>query len=631
MKIKKSILTAVILAAFSINAAGAADMDSATKNVVVRGKADSGVVSIILRNNTTNEVEYIKEADVTDGEYFTKFKFPVETAENYTLSVKAGSADVTSGVLTAEVHSSKFEGKLSIFGTGTNKYFTENDTVRLKSELKNLYADDEIYNLYFACYDENGKLIGVEKSDNISVDYGYEGAVWQGEFNNIEVKSGTSFVKVFTWSDEQIPLFSAKEQAVGDIMYQNGDIVSFAGDSITDIGLYPYFIEHYYQTRYPERNISFFNKGISGQTAGDVYNRLDWDIYSEGTDRMTLMIGINDIYHQCGTAEEDAAINSCLANYRKVIEKCRQNDVEITLVTPPLYDTNAELSTDEGQGKALNEGLTKLSNGIKSLAAEYGIAVYDINTMSNDITDYGNSIGQSTVIMSSDRVHPTDIGYTILGYCYLKEMGADGVVASVMLDGDNVQTDNCTVSEVVSDETGISFTYVPKSSPIAVNNNYNNAAKFVPSLTEDLNKEMIAVKGLADGTYTVTLDGTALTDSYTAKELSEGINIAKLSANPNQVRSKEAYENLMNKDKQVDKLRKIALTKAYSTGYDIDTDEGYAAFLAANASHGYIGAFRGYKGYKAQEETIKAEIKEYTERSAELSKPVSYTISITAN
>ncbi len=617
--------------ALAVNTAGAADMDSATKNVVVHGKADEGTVSIILRDTASGEVAYIAEADVTDGEYFTKFKFPVQNAGDYTLSVKAGSADVTSGVLTASVHSSKFEGKVSLFGTGTNQYFTQGDTVRLKSELKNLYADEEIYNLYLACYDNAGKLIEVTKSDDIAVGYGYDGEVQSGTFEDITVPQNTSFVKVFSWNEEQTPLVKAKELSSGEKMYQDGDIVSFAGDSITDIGLYPYFIEHYYQTRYPERTIEFYNKGISGQTAGDVYNRLDWDIYSEGTDRMTLMIGINDIYYKCGTAEEDATINSCLANYRKVIEKCRQNDVEITLVTPPLYDTNAELSTDAGQGEALNEGLTKLSNGIKSLAAEYEIAVYDINTMSNDITDYGNSIGQSTVIMSSDRVHPTDTGYTILGYCYLKQMGADANVASVTIDGENIQQDNCVVSDVVSGENSVSFTYAPKSSPIAVNTNYNNAEKFVPTLTDDLNKEMITVKGLAEGTYTVTLDGTALNGVYTASDLAEGINIAKLSANPNQARSKQAYEKLMSKDDVVDKLRKIALTKAYSTGYDIDTDEGYAAFLAANASHGYIAAFKGYKGYKAKEAERKAEVEQYTQEAAELSKPVSYTISIAAN
>lgn len=636
--IKKRFL--LLISAFLVcccTVCGAADIDLKTKNAVICGTVQNAGtnsnVTILLKDKDSGETAYIAEAQIQDGTYFKKFKFPAEDVGQYILTVREGDNDVTSGVLNASVHSFRMDCRMDISTENANRYFNENDKLRLSAAIKNIYEDESVYKLYAASYDADGKLIGVTKSGDMAVDYGKEGTAQLGELTDVEVPSGTAYVKLMAWSEDITPISLPMRQETGNNLYRSGDTVSFCGDSITHIGIYPYFIEHYYQTRYPDRNIDFYNKGVSGQTAQGVYNRLDWDIFSEGTNRITLMVGVNDISGSFGESmsEEDGnkAIDTCISNYRKVIEKCISSNVEITLVTPPLCDPNPKLG-DTGNSPYVNEGLKTLSSKMKELASEYGISVYDINTLSNTVTEYGNREGHSSVIMGNDRIHPTDTGYTILGYCYLKEQGVEGTVASLSINGNEVSTDNCSVGDISYTENKMSFTYSPKASPMAVTDNYKAAEVFVPDMTDELNREIISVQMPEPGSYTLMLNGVSA-GSFTSDELAAGINIAKLDQNPNQQRAKSAYEKLMLKDKETDKLRSVVLTRTFAGKYNIDTDAGYSAFLETYASHPYIGSFKRYKEYAADEQNIKAAAAEYSKQAAELSSPVSYTISLTAN
>lgn len=52
--------------------------------------------------------------------------------------------------------------------------------------------------------------------------------------------------------------------------FKDGDRVVFFGDSITHGGFYGEYVNLFYATRYPERNIWFSNSGWSGATAPGV-------------------------------------------------------------------------------------------------------------------------------------------------------------------------------------------------------------------------------------------------------------------------------------------------------------------------------------------------------------------------
>jgi len=70
----------------------------------------------------------------------------------------------------------------------------------------------------------------------------------------------------------------------------------------------------------------------------------------------------------------------------------------------------------------------------------------------------------------------------------------------------------------------------------------------VPTLTQELNREIIKVGSLENGKYIVSLDGQGIGE-YSADALANGINIATLTENPNQKKSIENYNLLAGKKK----------------------------------------------------------------------------------
>ena len=85
---------------------------------------------------------------------------------------------------------------------------------------------------------------------------------------------------------------SAAAQTVAP--FKDGDRAVFLGNSITDGGHYHSYIWLYYMTRFPYMDLRVMNAGIGGETAGDMYKRLDGDVLSKRPTVLTVTFGMND-------------------------------------------------------------------------------------------------------------------------------------------------------------------------------------------------------------------------------------------------------------------------------------------------------------------------------------------------
>ena len=77
--------------------------------------------------------------------------------------------------------------------------------------------------------------------------------------------------------------------------FKDGDRVVFFGDSITHGGRYGEYVNLFYATRYPERNIWFSNSGWSGARAEQGLWSIEDDIVAKKPTVVTVMFGMNDI------------------------------------------------------------------------------------------------------------------------------------------------------------------------------------------------------------------------------------------------------------------------------------------------------------------------------------------------
>lgn len=95
-----------------------------------------------------------------------------------------------------------------------------------------------------------------------------------------------------------------------------GRVVLFQGDSITDCGRdrdiaaanssaalgtgYPLLIAAALLAAHPERGLSFFNRGVSGNTVPDLDARWQADTLDLAPDVLSILIGVNDYWHTLG-------------------------------------------------------------------------------------------------------------------------------------------------------------------------------------------------------------------------------------------------------------------------------------------------------------------------------------------
>lgn len=89
---------------------------------------------------------------------------------------------------------------------------------------------------------------------------------------------------------------------------------------------------------------------------------------------------------------------------------------------------------------------------------------------------------------------------------------------------------------------------------MAVNSRYNYVKNYGVDITNHMNREIIKVNGLDDGTYSIAMDGVEVTKA-TAAELAAGVNIAELKKNPNQIVSQDLFDRTLVKYKYETALR----------------------------------------------------------------------------
>ena len=195
--------------------------------------------------------------------------------------------------------------------------------------------------------------------------------------------------------------------------------ILFQGDSITDAGRnredyhdlgkgYPKYAAEYIREDYPDVDFEFIDLGIGGNQTKDLVARLQSDFIDIQPDIVSIMIGINDVWHHYshGILTTDEAFE---ANYRQVLDalKARTN-ARIFIIQPFLLET-----VDPGK-QELCEELVRKQAIVKRLADEYADLYLPLDEVLHTQTE------EEPVYYTADGVHPTPNGACYIGEAYLK-------------------------------------------------------------------------------------------------------------------------------------------------------------------------------------------------------------------
>ncbi len=202
-------------------------------------------------------------------------------------------------------------------------------------------------------------------------------------------------------------------------MLKSNMTILFQGDSITDCGRrdsflnpmgfgYAYFVASWLSALYPELNLNFVNKGVSGDCTDDLLQRWDKDTIKLKPDLLSILIGVNNTW-KYGGYNDFALRDNFLEDYYQILKRTQDKcDTKIILCEPFLLPVSSEM-------KLLNSDIIKKIEQIKKLSIEFDALVVPFSIMFEKATKKANSS-----YWAPDGVHPTAAGHTLMAQEWMK-------------------------------------------------------------------------------------------------------------------------------------------------------------------------------------------------------------------
>lgn len=204
--------------------------------------------------------------------------------------------------------------------------------------------------------------------------------------------------------------------------------ILFQGDSITDCGRsrqddamtgtgYATMVKGALGAKYPGE-YCFINKGVGGSRITDVYTRIKSDIINLKPDYMSMLIGVNDVWHEIDlnmgvSAEKFERI------YEMLIEEVLEAlpDIKIMILEPFVLEGDATAATEEAPDRweIFRSEVELRAIAAKRVAEKYHLSFVPLQKLWDDLCQKAEPS-----YWLADGVHPTAMGHHVLAKEWMK-------------------------------------------------------------------------------------------------------------------------------------------------------------------------------------------------------------------
>ena len=194
--------------------------------------------------------------------------------------------------------------------------------------------------------------------------------------------------------------------------------ILFQGDSITDAGRdkrnyhdmgkgYPKFATELISEAFPKVDFEFINQGISGNRTDQLFDRLYPDAIAFEPDVISILIGINDVWHRHGSGKIETTDEQIALNYRTILTRLKaQTNAKIVMLEPFLLDNEEK--------ESWRPEVERVIGIVRSLADEFA----DVYIPLNELFAEALKAQPEPQFYSADGVHPNDNGRAFIGKHY---------------------------------------------------------------------------------------------------------------------------------------------------------------------------------------------------------------------
>ena len=206
-------------------------------------------------------------------------------------------------------------------------------------------------------------------------------------------------------------------------------VILFQGDSITDCGRnreditstgvgYAHMVKGQLGCEHPGE-YEFINKGISGNRIVDVYARIKMDIINLKPDYMSLLIGVNDVWHELGGRHNGVAAEKFEKIYDMLIAEILEAlpDIKIMILEPFVLEAAATAATEEEPERwdYFRTEVPLRAATAKRIAEKYNLPFVALQDKLNEACKQAPAS-----YWLRDGVHPTPMGHWIIKNEWMK-------------------------------------------------------------------------------------------------------------------------------------------------------------------------------------------------------------------
>ena len=198
--------------------------------------------------------------------------------------------------------------------------------------------------------------------------------------------------------------------------------ILFQGDSITDGGRdkrnfhdlgpgYPKYAAQNIAEAYPDVDFEFINLGISGNRTSQLFDRLYVDAIAFQPDVISVLIGINDLWHRHDAVRIATTDEWLELNFRCILERIKRETNAKIIVLSPYY-------LDSQMHAYLRSDLDRVLPVIERLAEEYADAYVPLDKLFCEAM----KTQPEPCYYSADGVHPNANGASFIGKHYAEAL-----------------------------------------------------------------------------------------------------------------------------------------------------------------------------------------------------------------
>ena len=219
---------------------------------------------------------------------------------------------------------------------------------------------------------------------------------------------------------------SIPASGIKKIVFETDDVVLFQGDSITDAGRekekelpnnagsfgggYAFLAASYLLNAFPKKEMTIYNRGISGNKVYQLAERWQKDCIDLKPDVLSILIGVNDYWHK-RNGQYDGTIEIYENDYRKLLQSTKEKLPGIKFVICEPFYVLETTAVDE----TWVEPMKKYQEAALKIAKEFDANWVPFQKVFDEAVKHAPG-----KYWTGDGVHPSMAGAQLMAQAWLK-------------------------------------------------------------------------------------------------------------------------------------------------------------------------------------------------------------------